>query len=601
MHSPLNFQGTTGAPVDPTEWEKYGAYLEYDEKYVEYGKKIFMSNRYSYRYVHRQKLVITSQKGTQYGTLYFNNNKKGLSKFNIKVVGPDNQLIPQDIGALKRSYKKEGKVVLKNVTPGVVIDIHIEHTHSVQLWVGELLMAFKIPVKEASFHFSHHTSSDFKLKGYGGIGKSKVTYSHGFTNRVYRKANLMPISNLSNTKPLDVIAPRVVFTVSFISGYRSVGLESWSDITKEYEDYFYGRTYFSSNNKINRVVEDLSKGKSNEETVDAILKYVQDNITLKSMKLKKIDPDEVLQSGETNAWGIAAFTAEMLKLAEIEYSVFLTRAHSELGFDPRFINPMACQIPLIVVHGEEDYPIWPYWKGSIAGFIPLDYDGLSGVRITDGRVKKLPESNLAKSSILHEIDAHPFDDKNDSITITWDGITSMYLRSNIPHFDEEDKVEFVQKYLTTLDKANAVRNVLFTNSDVRESKFVSEAQFNNKTPLIKKKRKEMKNLGGYFMGYYEGYDADRSIDWVTNIRSIMTEKIAIATGKKKVTYKFACKEVDNDMFVVTCKKKKKRRELILTRTVVEKKGVFKAAYMKSIEGDIESLNQIKESWVTRRK
>ncbi|MGL1900937.1 MAG: hypothetical protein OCC49_02285 [Fibrobacterales bacterium] len=601
MHSPLKFQPSSGTPSDPTEWKKYGAYLEYDEKYVEYGKKIPLSDRYSYRFVHRQRLVITSQKGTQYGTLYFNNNKKGLTKFNIKVVGKDNQLIPQDIAALKKSYKRKGKVVLKNVTPGVIIEVYIEHTHSVQVWVGELLMAFKIPVKEASFNFSHHSSSKFKLKGYGNIGAPKVSNSEGFTHRVYRKNNLMPISNLSNTKPLDVIAPRIVFTVSKISGYYSVGLESWGDITKEYEQYFYGRTYFSSNSKISRVVKDLSKDKSSDETVDAILNYVQNNITLKSMNLKKIDPDEVLRSGEANAWGIAAFTAEMLKLAEIDYSVYLTRAHSELGFDPGFINPMACQIPLIVVHSEEDYPIWPYWKGSLAGFLPVDYDGLSGVALVDGRVKKLPLSDFKESSIAHEIEAHPYDDKSDTITITWDGITSMYLRSNIPYLDEKDRVEFVQDYLTTMDKANAVRKVFFNNSDVRESKFVSVVQFNNKTPLIKKKRKEMKNIGGYFMGYYEGYDAERTIDWVTTVRSKVTEKVSIVTGKKKVTYKFACKEVENDMFVVTCTKKKKRKELILTRTVVENKGIYTAAYMKSIESDIVSLNQIKESWVTRRK
>lgn len=592
-----------------TDWEKYGAYYEIDELFVEASyQSAYLPLVGSYsspmsRILISKRIRILTKEGTDYATVPVPSYGGNLIKvFNLKLFDPEGNKKPLNITSLKAEYQKDGLIIFPNVTPGCVLDIYIEFSSSKPIISFERWFSRIIPVQEAKFTFSRIEKFEYEFKEYGKlpVGQSRTAPTNpDLTYTVWSRKNILPRSKVDYQGTYDKTEPRVAVAMRY--GFDKAIYEGWDDITSKFRDELIHERYTILENDIKVIVDTLSEGISSKyEKADRILAWVQDNISFRDDDYSDFEPDDVIKDGKGTSWEMSVACKEMFDVLGLETDIVLTRSHSRGGFDETFVTPYSTSVPLVTVTIDKvNYCAYPYRRGGKLGEYPQDYFNLKGVSLKTQRVIQLPPSvseksyseysyviDLTDESLLHKLD------------MVFEGYLAYRLRSLFLSAQNKDLKEGFQKILTSYDKSNALEDCEVFNLNARGKPLKAKLTFVNSNQVIERKGVKRVSLKHLFDDYFSSLDTNRISPFTYKNDLSVHESIIIKKPEGKEVKVTMCSEpINNKLFSVTWSNIDNPKFYKFIRDIKINKCDIAANEINEYYREIVKLNQIKDSYL----
>ena len=633
----------------PKVWEEYGAYYEYSEKYINFKLLRFESNypiKYyaakpiKYNVILNKRLKILTEEGKSFGTIKLP-KEKTIVRFHIDIRNSEGTLAPLDMDAVRDDYEEDGIVLLPDIKVGSAIDIYFEYLQKTKDLSEEHFFDEPIPIKKVKFQ--HTASENFRIgfTAYGPFGKADVSDRGNNIVRSWEAKNIMPHNSSLNTPWKDESVPRVFCR---IEGYEEINFKrfrnnerydvfkDWQRMASTHYDFFFNEAWFGSKKKVSEKAIELTNGLNDKEKkVDAILEYLQSNIsivegtanldglfekgeakdkmhtvleflqshisTVGGEETKPINLDRTLEKGEATQWEMTSLLIHMLETIGVEYRLLATRGHNDMGFVGNIPNPYSLQTPVVVIKDSVDYVAWPFEQDHLAGYVPTDYSYLQGVDLKTSKVHDIPPSKF-KANLFYNKMKTSLHSKESSMSIAWVGAKGMKQRLEAKKkTGDENQVYFENLLSQHYDKNNVLIGGKYKNLEERSMTLSADLGFKNSEDIISKKGKVHKSLNAYFLAMYKIYNTERLSPWVNYEYEKTIEILDIDTQGKKVEYNFECENTDNKLFMVECSESQKGNILTLKRVVLQKPVYLSPKEMKAFYTEIQKLNKIKESWV----
>lgn len=586
--------------IDYKKWEKYGAVYLYNEHFIEQTvhKVLGETHVVQYQIIHK-KLKILTKEGLQFATFNISNPR---AKFKLLHLDSSGNEIPVNIRELRKEARKTGKVAVPQAEVGSTIEFQVKYTSQSPFTQFELWFNKEIPVLHSKYTFSTHSDYTYEIKTYGNAGKPLEQQSaehESVTYKIWENYNILPASNVKTLAWDNSKLPRV--GVSLLNFNWINVAKTWSELAGEFESAMYNEGFFSSQRDFNKLVDSIGQNKKSMELAQALLQYIQDNITLKNKGMNKLDLDEILEDKAASRWEMAVLLQKMYAQAGLMSDVVVTRDKRSGGFDPSFINTLQTEVPLVVVEVDGvDYLCFPYMRGARVGEFPIWFNGLKGLFLS-GEIASLPK-NILKGNWSHSVQTLDLDDFDEPIQwkVKLAGYRGLYHRNYFIESTSADNLEKMQDYIGGFSKRNSISEQLNYDKNTLYQDTLSLAfEAKNEDLLIERKGEQLVSFGKLFKSFYKNLseDGQRMIEEAES--DIWIEEIQLNNYKESSELVFHCEELNNFFVKVECSQTPNADGLILHRKIHFKKGIYTPAQFKRIEGFVESMNKIKESYLVQ--
>jgi hypothetical protein len=588
------------------KWERYGAYYELDEVVF----TIYQKSRYSYTWPAtsikiNKKIKILNKKGIRYGSIRTREITGDLASFILKLSDSTGKEISFDKDDVKKEFKKNNIIVFPKVTAGCVIEVNIRYNFDGYYFGFEHWMSNEeIPVLNSRFTFKYNTRLyDYSYKSYGKMDPPVISFhrSKKKPHITWTRYNVLPRNQLDFRNFIDVEEPRVSIAARKVGSYTN--LQNWENHSKKYEKILLKTSLFKSTRRLKRSVDDiLGNNESKYEQADALLHWIQKNISLIDSKYGKINPDKVIKEGRGNAWDIATVLKEVFSYAGFEPDVIISRSKNYGGFDPEFPSFANLWQPLVKIELEGKlYLAYPYSTAYKLGEYPSGFFGMKGLSISSKDVSPLPSSGLNESVTEYKT---TIDVNNGEANITNENIYHGYAAINLRDLFFNNKEckpkDHFDTLLTEIDPENKIEEFKITDLDKRGKPLIVKIDYMNGSLAFRRKDKTQYRFTPIFPEYFNSYDTSRVSTFQTrHPQKIVHEVIFLNSEKTKLSHEFTCKEIDNNLFSTNCNIKTNTINLVLERIIDIKKASLSSVEMKKIYPDILELNRILESYVTQ--
>ncbi len=589
-----------------TDWIRYGAYYLTDELFVEasYLENPFIRTTVN-TFIVNKKLKILTREGVGRGTVevpYYGSQMAGRSLGARDSAG---RAIKLDTAAIFREYFKSGKIIFPNVTPGCVLEIHLEFRSQTPLTVFEHWFSGGIPVAHGRFTFSHLDKFNYDFAGYGPLNTGKTDREKPAEELQYKTwevRNAYPRGRLDFQDEIDATEPRVSIVLRQFMDLPII--TTWEKLSESYEDAALKPSFFNSTKKLKRKVEELSQGnQGDEEKAQAVFQWVQDNISYRYSGLDGIDPDKVMASGQGNLWEMAVVLREMFKYLGLNTGVLVTRPRSLGGFDPKFETPLQLSMPLVTVDvGKRTLLAFPYARGAALGEYPEDYFGLSALSLTSKDSARVPDlagdSSYTRST--YRIDAGS-PDADQELDMELGGYLAFAVRNALFQEKKDEVKDVFQRILTKLGTSNALKSCQLTDQNARGKPMLAKLTFVNPTQSVEHKGEAQLKLSHLFPLFFTSYDTTRAAGFKNGLETEEMERVEIAKiPGKKLQANIPCRETANALFKVTCRSEETDTRYAFTRSLFIHKVKLNAAEIRALYPGIVELNRIAEARVILR-
>ena len=559
---------TLSAP--PPDAEKYGAYFEVDEMFVEVS--FFDAGSYystpMTKYIINKQMRILSKEGTKYASIRIPRFATSASKFRLSLKDSSGRRIELDSAVLSRQYFDKGIIIFPNVTPGCYLSIDMEFVTTQALTAFEYSFSANIPVKKSRFTFSSLDSYVYDVKTYGAVppsvGSTAATKRH--TYKSWTMENYAPLPSLEHQAPLDISEPRV--SVVMRSAFSRPVYTSWEGLAEEYEKYVLKKSFFASNTKLGKLADSLTRNlPSALQKGNALLHWVQENMSCEPSELRAINLDKVVTSRTGNLWEITVVLREMLERSGIGAEIMITRSRDYGGFDPSFVTPRALSIPLVIARiGSVEYVANPFRRGGILGEYPLSFFDLHGLSLTTKTTRALPQplSRESLAEYVFSIDmSKGGSEPPHTLDATMKGYLAYYLRFILLPLSSAERKEYFQTMLTSLGNSNALDSCVIENIEASSEPLLVHIAFHSPGQVVVRGGKKILLLSHLFDKNYDGYDTSRTEAFWTRHNYFLTETVRIRTipGKKTVA-SFVCDGISNGLFDSRCSTVESEGEVI---------------------------------------
>lgn len=586
--------------VELKKWEKYGAVYLYDEHFIEQTIHQFLAekNVVQYQIIHK-KLKILTKEGLQHATFNISNPR---AKFKIIHKDSLGNEIPVDIWALRKQARKTGKVAVPQAQVGSTIEFRVRYTSQSPFTQFELWFNKEIPVLHSKYTFSTHSDYTYDIKTYGSAGKPlevESTEHESVTYRIWENYNILPASNVKTLSWDNSKLPRV--GVSLLNFNWINTTKTWTELASEFKSALYNEGFFSSQRDFNKLVDSIGQNKRSMELAQALLQYIQDNITLKNKGMNQLDLDEILEEKAASRWEMAVLLQKMFEQAGLLSDVVVTRDKRSGGFDPDFTNTLQTEVPLVVVEVDGvDYLCFPYMRGARVGEFPIWFNNLKGLFLS-GEVDMLPK-NILKGNMSHTVQILDLEDLEEPIA--WEvklaGYRGLYHRNYFIENTPEDNLEKMQDFIGGFSKRNSISEKLeYTQSTLYQDTLSLKFEAKNGDLLIERKGEQLVSFGKLFKNFYKNLSekGERMIEEAE--ADVWVEEVVLKNYKESSELVYHCEELNNFFVKVECSQTPGAEGLTLQRTIKFKKGIYTPAQFKRIQSFVESMNKIKESYLVQ--
>jgi hypothetical protein len=590
-------------PPTPESWKSYGAYYAVDEVHIQAASlgSDFSPTKTGW-FLHRE-IVIATPEGKKFAT--FNLPKVGQSSsFKFKLIMSDStgKTVPLDTAAIRAEYLKKGLVIFPNAHPGCRVGIQLEFWSYEPLFWLDHWFSSDIPVRYGNFTFLYnHSAYAYRFKEYGGLAHSTQTQPNPqFYQHVWTVRNQVPRSSVAYQEGVDVSEPRVSLVMER-AGATPV-FKDWQKVTEQYERILLRKNFFSSESRLRKTTDSLTKGKTTDTAkAAAILAYCQNNLSLIDGDIHAINPDEILKAHQGTLWDITVVAKSMLEEANMATHIWLTRTRSRGGFDPKFITPGSILFPLL---GVADGPHWrmfyPYLRGGALGDFPADEFNAVAMDLASGELDNLP---APRSATYHAKQRYALDLANPEGLIT----NEMVLRDRAAYnqrnvlwdLDEKDMREHYQKGLTQQARQNVLESAKVIGLREPGDDLTVRLEYRAKNQVTERKGKSHVRFGHLFDSHFETLDSIRTSPYVYTSSVHLEEEVRLKKPmNRKAKMEWPCKDFSNRMVKVQCRSQETSDEIFLNRTIDIAKTRLDASAMRQCLPDIFEMNRIREASVT---
>lgn len=239
-------------------------------------------------------------------------------------------------------------------------------------------------------------------------------------------------------------------------------------------------------------------------------------------------------------------------------------------------------------------------RGARVGEFPIWFNGLKGLFLS-GEIASLPK-NILKGNWSHSVQTLDLDDFDEPIQwkVKLAGYRGLYHRNYFIESTSADNLEKMQDYIGGFSKRNSISEQLNYDKNALYQDTLSLAfEAKNEDLLIERKGEQLVSFGKLFKSFYKNLseDGQRMIEEAES--DIWIEEIQLNNYKESSELVFHCEELNNFFVKVECSQTPNADGLALHRKIHFKKGIYTPAQFKRIEGFVESMNKIKESYLVQ--
>lgn len=603
---PILLNENPAPAAQETEWSKYGAYYLTDELFVE---ESYLDNPFARtttaRFIVNKKLKILTRDGVEQGTVEVPYYSNFVSRKRLAARDSSGREIPLDTAGIMREYYKTGKLIFPNVTPGCLLEIHLEFETQQPVTVFEHWLSGGIPVAHGRFTFSHLDRFSYDFAKYGPLQDGKTQREKPGENLNYQTwevRNAHPRSRLEFQDEIDVTEPRVSLVLRHFDGFPII--TTWEALSESYEKTALRPSYFNSTKKLKKKTDELTQGKKSDgEKAQAVFQWVQDNISYQYSGLSSIDPDKVMASGQGNMWELAVVLREMFNHLGLTTSVMVTRPRSMGGFDPKFETPMQLSVPLVTVEVDKRTLLaFPYSRGAALGEYPDDYFGLAALSLADKDSAKVPDfaGGASYSRSTYRIDPGS-PDADQQLDLELGGYLAFTIRNALLQEKKDEVKDVFQSLLTKLGTSNALKTCQVTDQNARGKPMLAKLTFANPNQAVERKGETQVRLNHIFRNYFASYDTTRAAGFKNGLENQTLERIEVAkTPGRKLEANIPCADASNSLFKVTCRAEETDQQFVFTRDMTLHKIKLSPQEMRMLYPQIVELNRISEARVIVR-
>jgi hypothetical protein len=598
-------------PFDSSRWQEYGAVYEYDELRIEES----FDDDYGFdtSYTYNQKLHIINRKGLQYGTIGIPRLSDKLTEFKVVLHNAKGEFVELDIAGLRQKYIDTGTIAVPQVQPGSIISTTVTFKKQEPLYSFEYSFDRELPVVLGQFSFIQSFETEYAVRTYNTREKAKRENFNGKKGYTVRHENYLPLEHWGWKN--GVVSegysyphyPRVAINIErFRSAYGSYNGQTWEDFAQEYRDYILDSTFISSKAKIKRIVREIEQKYSDDYArADAILHYVQDNLTLienRDRNSYSVNIDRVIKRKSGDYLEITVVLIEMLKLAGFDVKLYVSRSRLIGGFDSEFPGWAQLSLPLISVNIDtQDLVAYPFYRYASLGEYPMYYYNEKALQLDNGKIVTLPKPIKDKNIFTSDVTLSMHKGR---IEIDWrcsliDSLGFFY-RDSLVGYKKEEQKRYWNKIIKKFSDLNSVKEEPEITIQ-RGEPILIQGKVKNQNLSVTKSGTEYVNLGPFFREYFHNAEDILKQTYINDVELMYEEKVTLPSGiGDKLTYTFQCEDLNNSLFRSECRTGKENNQHQLTRKITFKKVSIPAESWTKYVGEIKKLNEITKSHMILR-
>ncbi len=581
------------------KWDSYGAYIEREELLLEAivrpgneGGTATASQRHF-----RRRLVILNEKGLKYSTMIFNHENGTVLLFDAKLWDSLGHEVILDIKKMKKEYVEKSAIIFNGAMVGSVLEVEILKESNDYYPAIEHWFVNPLPILNCLFQFEFDSHSyDYEAKEHGSVPPG--TFYEKFYKKngyVWELKNVIPPSRIENSKILDEQFPAIFLAVRRVFDNKYY---TWKQNARLFKRWQMAESIFPGSFKMDKIVEELiSTEKNDYDRANAILSWVQNNITQEGNNRKTFEADQIIKSGKADNLETAILLKKMLEKAKIGSKIVMSRRASLGGFMRDFPFTNSLDMPFVQVEaGRKSYLAYPYVRGFLLGQYPSDYFGMSGLLIPSGELIDLPKPNFSISKKLIGYDINILEA---SVTVKqkYMGLAAENLKRESFRNDCFDLKKNLESELKEMSPENKVESITGKLSVYKEDTVEAKFTFSNPTLVITKRNENLVRLEPLFPVFFMGYDTSRVSDYTVQYRQESVIRITFENKNLSMgELHWQCQELKNELFSLKCNQV--NMPLTLEAIITINQFTVSASRMRQLSLQIATLNQIRESYVS---
>jgi hypothetical protein len=467
--------------------KKYG---KYDGVFLNFEQTVdFFGSGTDWRFAKVQKLryLVLNPDAEWLGTFKVEEEKgEKLQQADIKVMSPEGTVQHYSMADLKVEGEEEGERSYKFAYPDIRKGTIIEEDYEMELPpetddVSDFSLQYSVPCEHISFSYIYPQWWDIRVKKIAPDRNLdyKTLFDDAIDKRVlyYTASDVPPLVD----EPYSPIPREIASYLQIInSGVTYGGYHhryTWKELASGFTRFAINRNSSWSDRLASTVSEITSDSMTKFQKLDAIVTYLQQNITP-----SRGDEDDnfadVLKKKSGNFYQINGLAREMLEEAGIESEIVLIHSARDGYFDIDFVSPGQLYTPAVTATLDDTlYVVFPYSRNLPVGLIPDHFQGQKGMKVSemgyDGFIT-IPEGNAANNTVNDDYHLTINDEGEIAITEekTLRGMNAYWLREHLADLDE-DEVKSAMKDLLT-----------YSEGDVRISSYEILHQKEYREPLV---------------------------------------------------------------------------------------------------------------------
>ncbi len=597
-----------------TDWSNYGAYYEVNDLTIEttFFNSGFAAGAQT-KYVVNKRIRILTADGARYGSILVPLYAP-ITDFIAVMKDSLGHTVDLDLVGMQEQYEKNGMVVFPKAAAGCELDLTIAFTNMNQAFSSFTERFYEpIPVLSGHFTVSYLASKYlYDFKDYRGEQNDNFSSSSShpedgkFISRTWSVNNCLPASRIPYLKPAQETCSRVAvvlrqyYTGGLINAPTDV-YSRWEDLAKQYKKFLLKTSFFSSDSKLLARTHELTDHLGSDSArADALLEWVQENITYSKSTAHAINPDKVLEKREGNMWEMTLLLKEMLQEINLYSDIVVTSPKTLGGFDPDFVTPGSLGIPVIIAEAAgKKYIAYPFMRGSKLGECPSFLLDLKGLSLERGYTVPLPQAVHLKTCTLSYTLQPDRDSVGQILVGSFGNQWAIDMRSFLLSKTPDETRSYFREIMASQGLSDAITSCSVTHLHDRGEPVVARIELASSNGLIRRKEERILQMGTLFRPHFNLYDTSRTSPVFVESDETIKEEVIILKQTP-----FECHipsvSISNPLFEVSCDEKNSDNRYYFSRTIKIKKGEWSQVQMRAIYPDIAKMNDIKEAYMVMK-
>lgn len=597
-----------GASV-PASWSRYGAYYVADDLILSVNNDPYRAGSKT-EYTVFKRIRILNQQGTRFATIVIPRYSQDIELFEITVLTADSVSVPVQEIDIRRKYEETGKVVVPQAAAGTLISVKIVFSAEKAQAVFEHWFLEPIPVLTGRFaiHQDEGVRFTYDYETHGTRTKidNAPVRQNGGTSTAWEVKNLEPFDSVSFRPIVSETEPRVALRASPLYDANHDPVTSWQSLTRWMGGWRIDPALFGSSDAVDEKVKEIVAGVHGDSArTEAIAAWLQKNIICQRRPMKGTIGD-VLKTSKSDYFLVGLLCREMLKSCGIHSEVILTRNQDFGGFDSSFLSYLPCQDGIVVVRlNGRDRCVTPVFTQFPVGAYPVEYFGLSGLNIDQGKIEKLAPPLWNSGT---EFTKATLDFGRDSALQAFHAeigeLSTVATRRMLVGKSESEQRSIVEKIVRARRERTAVVSCVIKNLHDLHAPIVIDAGFRDNCEPEEIAGSFRYDLTHCFPRFFAGIDSARreDISVKTPWHNIDTIEI-LKSPALSVAIDAAPWKAKNALFDASVKIVQTDSLIMVIRDVDRHAGVVPASNIPSLIPDIEGLDRAGKiaAVITKRK